>query len=91
MKAGCIVELKRLRGFNLGGWFSQIDAIREKDPEGFPGIEKHMEQFITREDFLRQKAWGFNHVRLPVDSLNFFNESSDTPIENRLRVLDRAI
>jgi hypothetical protein len=31
-----------MRGINMGRWLSQIDAIQEKDPENFPGIDKHI-------------------------------------------------
>ncbi|HEX3019132.1 MAG TPA: hypothetical protein VHP36_02475 [Chitinispirillaceae bacterium] len=64
--------MARLRGVNFGGWLSQIDAIKEKDPQSFPGIDAHMETFITKEDFLQVKKWGFNHVRIPVDYFLFF-------------------
>jgi endoglucanase len=80
----------RLRGLNFGGWLSQIDAIAEKDPESFPGIDRHMETFIDKDDFVLQKAWGFNHVRLPIDAGLFFNEES-SPQESRLKHLDRAV
>ncbi|MBN1575873.1 MAG: cellulase family glycosylhydrolase [Chitinispirillaceae bacterium] len=82
--------MKRLRGLNFGGWLSQIDAIAEKDPESFPGVDAHMERFIGRDDFLLQKQWGFNHVRLPVDAHHFFTDN-DSPIEPRLKFVDRAL
>ena len=80
----------RLRGLNMGGWLSQIDAIQEKDPEKFPGIDAHMETFIGAGDFANVKLWGFDHVRVPVDSYLFFTDD-DNPIENRLALLDRAV
>ena len=82
--------MTRMRGINMGGWLSQIDAIQEKDPEKFPGIDKHMETFLGAGDFANVKSWGFDHVRLPVDSYLFFTEE-DAPIENRLANIDRAI
>ncbi|MDR0331783.1 MAG: glycoside hydrolase family 5 protein [Chitinispirillales bacterium] len=82
--------MSRMRGLNLGGWLSQIDAIQEKDPEGFPGIDKHMETFIGPSDFVNVKSWGFDHVRVPVDSYLFFTDN-EKPIENRLAHLDRAV
>jgi hypothetical protein len=81
--------MDRLRGLNFGGWLSQIDAIREKDPGSFPGTDTHMERFVGRDDFLRQKEWGFNHVRLPVDSGCFFDDNDD-PMEHRLGFIDKA-
>jgi len=79
-----------MRGLNMGGWLSQIDAIEEKDPEKFPGIDKHMETFITNADFINVKSWGFDHVRVPVDSYVFFTDD-DEPIESRIINLDRAV
>lgn len=82
--------MDRFRGLNFGGWLSQIDAIREKDPDGFPGIDAHMERFVDRLDFMRQREWGFNHVRLPIDAGCFF-DGHDDPMEHRLRILDNAV
>jgi endoglucanase len=81
---------QRLRGLNLGGWLSQIDAIQEKDPEKFPGIDKHMESFIGAADFANVNSWGFDHVRVPIDSYLFFTDS-ESPVENRLVNIDRAV
>ena len=80
----------RMRGLNMGGWLSQIDAIQEKDPVKFPGIDRHMETFITNADFNNVKSWGFDHVRVPVDSYLFFTDE-DELIENRIVNLDRAV
>ncbi|MCL2800716.1 MAG: glycoside hydrolase family 5 protein [Treponema sp.] len=80
----------RMRGLNMGGWLSQIDAIQEKDPDSFPGIDKHMETFITEKDFVNVKSWGFDHVRVPVDSYLFFDDN-DEPVKNRIANLDRAV
>jgi aryl-phospho-beta-D-glucosidase BglC (GH1 family) len=79
-----------MRGVNMGGWLSQIDAIEEKDPEIFPGIDKHMETFIGPADFANVKSWGFDHVRVPVDSYLFFDDD-ENPIETRIANLDRAV
>jgi len=84
------MQLPRLRGLNFGGWMSQIDAIMEKDPVAFPGVDEHMRHFIGESDFTLQKTWGFNHVRLPIDSLHFFDDT-EHPIESRLQVLDTAV
>jgi aryl-phospho-beta-D-glucosidase BglC (GH1 family) len=81
---------QRLRGLNLGGWLSQIDAIQEKDPEKFPGIDGHIETFISESDFANVAQWGFNHVRVPIDSYIFFTDD-DAPIESRLVSIDRAV
>jgi len=80
----------RMRGLNMGGWLSQIDAIQEKDPQKFPGIDKHMETFIQEVDFQNVKSWGFDHVRVPVDSYLFFTDD-DEPVNTRIANLDRAV
>lgn len=82
--------MERLRGLNFGGWLSQIDAIKEKDPLSFPGVDAHMEIFIGPGDFAQVRSWGFNHVRLPVDYFLFFDESGK-PLEHRLAHIDRAV
>jgi aryl-phospho-beta-D-glucosidase BglC (GH1 family) len=79
-----------MRGLNLGGWLSQIDAIQEKDPDKFPGIDSHMETFINDADFANVKDWGFDHVRVPVDSYLFF-DGDENPVKSRLANLDRAV
>ena len=46
-----------IKGINLGGWLSQY---RQYDHE-------HFRTFITRRDIEQIAAWGFDHIRLPVD------------------------
>jgi endoglucanase len=82
--------MARMRGINIGGWLSQIDAIQEKDPDKFPGIDNHMETFLGAGDFTNVKNWGFDHVRIPVDSYLFFTEE-EQPLENRFVRLDNAV
>ena len=72
---------ERLKGVNLGGWFSQVDCIEEKDPQGFPGFFTHAETFLSFEDFRLLKKVGFNHVRLPIDYQNFFKGKELIPEE----------
>jgi len=79
-----------MRGVNMGGWFSQIDAIQEKDPGGFPGDQEHMRTFLGTDDFRRVRSWGFDHVRLPVDWQNLFDPSV-RPLEDVLLLLDQAV
>lgn len=45
-----------MRGVNLGGWLSQCKPSKE-----------HYDTFITEDDIKTIKAWGLDHVRLPVD------------------------
>jgi aryl-phospho-beta-D-glucosidase BglC (GH1 family) len=80
-----------MRGVNLGGWFSQVDCIQEKDPEGFVDLPTHIQTFLGPEDFERVKSWGFDHVRLPVDYFNVFEGPNLTPVQPILSLLDRAV
>lgn len=80
-----------MRGVNFGGWFSQVDAIQEKDPGTFVDLRTHVETFLSVADFEQVKGWGFDHVRLPVDYFNLFNEPDLTPKPVILDLLERAI
>lgn len=80
-----------MRGVNLGGWFSQVDAIQEKDPEIFVDLRTHIETFLGTADFERIKSWGFDHVRLPVDYFNLFEGPALQPVETIASLLDDAI
>jgi hypothetical protein len=82
---------RRMRGVNLGGWFSQIDAIEGNNPERFEGEREHLETFLGPPDFERLKSWGFDHVRLPVDYFNLFRGDELVPDEATFTLLDRAI
>jgi aryl-phospho-beta-D-glucosidase BglC (GH1 family) len=75
---------ERLRGVNLGGWFSQVDCIEEKDPAGFPGIDTHLKTFLGQSDFRDLKNWGFNHVRIPLDYFNLFDDEGNLTHPDRL-------
>ena len=52
--------MKRWKGFehgiNFGGWLSQCDHTKER-----------YDSFIKAGDFSTVKAWGIDHVRIPVD------------------------
>jgi len=82
---------ERLRGLNLGGWFSQVDCIEEKDPQGFSGFYKHAEIFIAEQDLTRIKNWNFNHVRLPIDYFNFFKGENLEQDKLAFELLDKAV
>jgi len=45
------------KGINLGGWLSQYRIYDHS----------HFKTFIQKKDIRRIAAWGFDHVRLPVD------------------------
>lgn len=81
----------RMRGVNFGGWFSQVDCIEEKDPDGFPGLEQHMASFLGNQDFALVKQWGLDHVRLPIDYFNLFEEGTLEPKAKAFDLLDGAI
>ena len=83
--------MERLKGFNLGGWFSQVDCIEEKDPSLFLGFHKHLESFITDVELDVLKNAGANHVRLPVDWFNLFNEDTLEPKEEVFSLLENAV
>ena len=85
------MKRERLRGVNLGGWFSQVDCIEEKDPAGFPGILEHIRTFLSPEDFKRIRKAGFNHVRLPVDYFNLFETDTLKPKDEIFALLDKAL
>jgi aryl-phospho-beta-D-glucosidase BglC (GH1 family) len=79
-----------MRGLNFGGWFSQIDAIEEKDPKAVTNRPAHIQSFLRFEDFKRVKDWGFDHIRLPIDWQNAF-DSNINPNEKVLGLLDKAV
>lgn len=85
------MKKERLRGVNLGGWFSQVDCIQEKDPVGFPGVVPHIKTFLDASDFKRIREAGFNHVRLPVDYFNVFDGKELKPNEEVFALLDKAL
>jgi aryl-phospho-beta-D-glucosidase BglC (GH1 family) len=79
-----------MKGVNLGGWFSQIDAIEAKDPKTFPGMIAHMDRFLGVEDFQRIKDWGFDHIRLPMDWFNVFTPEIE-PRQDVMERLEKAV
>ena len=67
------------KGVNLGGWMSQCDYSIER-----------LDNFITEADFAQIAAWGFDHVRIPVD-YNVIQRPDGSLIEEGLRRIDRAL
>ncbi len=80
-----------MRGVNLGGWFSQQDAIEGNDPGTIADPLEHLRTFLGPEDFRRVKGWGFDHVRLPVDWHVAFEPDGMAPREDVLSILDAAV
>lgn len=60
-----------MNGVNLGGWLSQYPQYNHE----------HFKTFITRSDIEQIAAWGFDHIRLPVDYPVL--ESDDAPGQYR--------
>ena len=71
-------EMGFYKGVNLGGWFSQCDYSRER-----------LDNFITEKDFAQIAAWGFDHVRIPID-YNLIQNRDGSMIEEGLARIDRA-
>lgn len=67
------------KGVNLGGWLSQCDYSTER-----------MDTFITETDFRQIAAWGFDHVRIPID-YNVIQNEDGTMREDGLARLDGAL
>ena len=72
-------EMGFYKGVNLGGWFSQCDYSRER-----------LDNFITERDFAQIAAWGFDHVRIPID-YNLIQNRDGSMIEEGLARIDRAL
>jgi len=58
------------RGVNLSHWLSQSDRR---------GDERRA--WTTRDDFRRIRAFGFDHVRLPLDEVQLWNEAGEKETE----------
>ena len=68
------------KGINLGGWLSQGSLERS-----------HIENFITEEDIKRIKEIGCDHLRLPVDFENIYDEKAQKPVEIGYEFIDKCI
>lgn len=67
------------RGVNLGGWMSQCDYSEER-----------LDRFITEPDMERIAAWGFDHIRIPID-YNVLLEPDGRRSEAGFRRLEAAL
>jgi len=52
------------RGLNLSHWLSQNRNLHHD-----------RDTYVTRDDFARVAGWGFDHVRLPVDEVQLYDEA----------------
>ena len=59
-------DFKIKRGTNLSHWFSQSGARGERRAAR-----------VTEEDFERLKRFGFDHVRIPIDEEQFWDEQGN--------------
>ena len=66
-------------GVNLGLWLSQSEKR---------GIER--EQFIVQSDFNKISSLGFDHIRLPIDEVQFWDEQGNKQ-KDAFELLHRAI
>lgn len=74
-----LTDLGFRKGVNLGGWMSQCSYE-----------ESHLDSFISAQDYAQIAAWGFDHVRLPVD-FNLFQNADGSLIEKGFVRLDQAV
>jgi endoglucanase len=73
-------EFEIKRGVNLSHWLSQ----RDERPR------EQMATYLTEYDFIMLKAQGFDHIRLPIDEKEFWDEEGK-PLEDAWDYLDKAI
>ena len=71
------MELKK--GINLGGFLSQCVHTKE-----------HYDTFIVKDDIERIKSYGFDHVRLPIDS-EVIEYSNGNVIEEGYKKIEEVI
>lgn len=67
------------RGVNVSHWLSQTE-IRGKERK----------RYVTEDDFIQIKSLGFDHVRLPIDEVQFWTEDGKQK-KKAFRLLDKAI
>ncbi len=68
-----------IKGINLGGWLSQCNHS-----------DDHYNSFIQKKDFETTKAWGCDHVRIPID-YELLETSEGIPIESGYQLLQKAL
>lgn len=77
------------QGLNLGGFLSQYELIAGSGSR--EALHRHFETFITEEDIRQIAAWGFDHVRIPMDGYLFYDKEKKCLKEKPLEYLDRCI
>jgi endoglucanase len=73
------MSFKITRGTNISHWLSQSDRRGEERV-----------QWFTEKDVQRIKAWGFDHLRLPVDEEQLWNDHGSMEPEG-WALMDRAL
>lgn len=77
------------RGINIGGYLSQFEfAARATDEQG---LKEHFDTYIVAENIKQIADWGFDHVRIPVDGLFFFDRETKTLNDEPMRYLSRCM
>lgn len=71
--------LRIKKGINLGGWLSQCEYNYS-----------HYDSFITKNDFLKIRDYGFDHIRLPID-YNVILNDDDTFNEKGFDYINNAV
>lgn len=77
-------------GINLGGWLSQYEYFAPQ-PLNEPNLEKHFSSYITREDLVQIKSWGFDHVRLPVSGYLLYNRAAKALTPLAVKHIDTCV
>lgn len=72
-------EFKIQKGVNIGIWLSQSNIMDER-----------REKIFTEDDIKLLVDNGFDHIRLPVDEVQLFNEDM-TLNESTVRILHKTI
>ena len=68
-----------MKGVNLGGWLSQCDHTEER-----------YQGFVRDEDFAVIKAWGADHVRVPID-YELLEDADGAPRESGYARLEKTV
>lgn len=90
MQGGKNMLFEKFRqGINLGGYLSQYEIVADaSDPVQ---LKNHFETFITRQDLERIASWGFDHVRITMDGMLFFDRTKGALRQEPLFYLDRLL
>ena len=74
-----VSDFKVKRGTNLSHWFSQT---------GVRGAARAAR--VKEDDFIRLKEFGFDHVRIPIDEEQFWDENGNK-LTDAWELLDASI